>query len=72
MFLERFFTNLEIVDSALDEGATVDGIVEVTNVDGPDGDANDGDELGELLAELVELLGKASSPARSRPLNRES
>lgn len=32
------------------------GVVEVADVDGPDGDADDGDYFGELLAELVELL----------------
>ena len=36
----------------------MDWVVEVADVDGPDGNANDGDELGELLAELVQLLGQ--------------
>ena len=31
-------------------------VVEVPNVDGPDRNANDGDHLGQLLAELVQLL----------------
>ena len=34
------------------------GIVEVSDVDGPDGDADDRDNLGELLSELVEFLLK--------------
>jgi len=34
----------------------VDGVVEVADVDGPDGDADDGDDLGQLLGELVQLL----------------
>lgn len=32
------------------------GIVEVANVDGPDGNANDGDDLGQLFAEFVQFL----------------
>ena len=48
--------DLEVVDGALDPGATVGWVVEVANVDGPDGDADDGDDFGQLLAELVELL----------------
>ena len=32
------------------------GVVEVTDVDGPDGDADEGDDLGQLLTELVQLL----------------
>lgn len=36
------------------------GVVEVTNVDGPDSDADDGDDLGQLLTELVKLLLQGS------------
>jgi len=34
----------------------VSGVVEVTNVDSPDSDANEGDDLWELLSEFVKLL----------------
>ena len=47
---------LEVVDGSLDEGASVDGVVEVSDVDGPHGDADNRDELGQLLAELVKFL----------------
>ena len=33
----------------------MDGVVEVANVDGPDGNADQRDNLGQLLAELVQL-----------------
>lgn len=33
----------------------MDGVVEVADVDGPDGDADEGDNLGQLLAELVQF-----------------
>ena len=33
----------------------MDGVVEVANVDGPDSNADQGDNLGQLLAELVQL-----------------
>lgn len=33
----------------------MDGVVEVANVDSPDGNADQGDNLGQLLAELVQL-----------------
>ncbi len=36
------------------------GVVEVSDVDGPDSDADEGDDLGQLLTELVELLLKRS------------
>uniref|UniRef100_A0AAG5DA10 Uncharacterized protein n=1 Tax=Anopheles atroparvus TaxID=41427 RepID=A0AAG5DA10_ANOAO len=48
--------DLEVVDGTLDPRATVGGIVEVSDVDGPDGDANQRDDLGQLLTELVQLL----------------
>ncbi len=34
------------------------GVVEVTNVDSPDSDANKCDDLGQLLSELIKLLLK--------------
>lgn len=34
----------------------MDGVVEVADVDEPDGHADERDDLGELLAELVQLL----------------
>ena len=36
------------------------GVIEVSNVDCPDSDTDEGDDLGKLLAELVELLGEGS------------
>ena len=36
------------------------GVVEVADVDGPDGDANEGDDFGQLFPEFVELLLKGS------------
>ena len=57
---------LEIVDSALDEGAAVDGVVEVSDVDRPDSNADDGNELGKLLTEFVEFLSKGSLLGFSR------
>ena len=50
--------NLEVVDGALHPGSSVSGVVEVSDVDDPDGDADEGDDLGQLLTELVELLLK--------------
>lgn len=34
----------------------MDGVIEVTDVDDPHGDADEGDDLGQLLAKLVQLL----------------
>merc|ERR1719438_771705 len=48
--------DLEIVDGSLDPGSSVSGVVEMSNVDGPDGDADEGDDLGELFAKFIELL----------------
>ena len=48
--------DLEVVDGALDPGSAVGGVVEVSNVDRPDSHADDGDDLRQLLAELVKLL----------------
>lgn len=48
--------DLEVVDGSLDPGSTVSGVVEVSDVDGPDGDADDGDDLRQLFTELVQLL----------------
>lgn len=47
--------DLEVVDSTTDPGAAVHGVVEVADVDGPDSDADEGDDLGQLLAELIQL-----------------
>lgn len=47
--------DLEVVDGTTDPGATVDGVVEMADVDGPDSDADEGDNLGQLLAELVQF-----------------
>merc|ERR1719438_540928 len=48
--------DLEIVDGSLDPGSSVSGVVEMSNINGPDGDADEGDDLGQLLTEFVELL----------------
>jgi len=48
-------SNLEVVDAALDP-ATEDGIIELKEVHGPHQSADDEDDLGELIGELVELL----------------
>jgi hypothetical protein len=48
-------TYLEVVDRALDETA-VRRVVEVAEVDDPDKDANDGDNLGKLLAKVIDFL----------------
>lgn len=47
---------LKVIDGPFDPRATVDGVAEVSDVDDPDGHADQGDDLGELLAELVQLL----------------
>ena len=39
--------DLEVVDSSLDPGATVGGVVEVANVDRPHGNADQSDHLAE-------------------------
>merc|ERR1711887_214240 len=48
--------NLEVVDGSLDPGSTVGGVVEVANVDCPDGNADKGDHLGKLLCKVIKLL----------------
>lgn len=48
--------DLEIVDGSLDPRSTVGRVVEVSDVDGPDGNANDGDNLRELFTEFIEFL----------------
>ena len=53
--------DLEVVDGALDPGAAVGGVVEVSDVDGPDSNADESDDLGELLTELVKLLLEGGS-----------
>merc|ERR1712045_642618 len=50
--------DLEVVDGSLDPGSSVGGVIEVTDVDGPDSDTDEGDHLGQLLTEFVELLGE--------------
>ena len=39
--------DLEVVDGSTDPGPSVDGVVEVSDVDGPHGHADEGDDLGE-------------------------
>merc|ERR1711868_170383 len=53
-------SDLEVVDSSLDPGSSVSGIIEVTNVDGPDSNADESDHLGQLLTKLVQLLLQGS------------
>lgn len=49
-------SDFEIVDSPPDPGAAVDRVVEVSDVYDPHGNANQGDDFGKLLSELVQLL----------------
>lgn len=44
-------SNLEIVDSAAEPGASVDGIIEMANVDHPDSHTNEGDDLEDRQSE---------------------
>ena len=46
----------EVVDCSLNPRSSVSRVVEVSDVDGPDSDANEGDHLGQLLSEFVKLL----------------
>lgn len=48
--------DLEVIDRPSHPGAAVDGVTEVADIDDPDGHADEGDDLGELLAKLVQLL----------------
>ena len=48
--------NLDVVDCALHSGASVGGVVEVSDIDGPHSNADQGGHLGELLREDVKLL----------------
>lgn len=48
-------TDLEVVDGALGD-TSVTRIIEVANVDDPNEDADDSDDLGEEVAEIVYLL----------------
>ena len=48
--------DLEVVDGTADPGAAVHGVAEVADVDEPHGDADERDDLGQLLAKLVQLL----------------
>ena len=48
--------DLEVIDGALHPRAAVRGVVEVADVDGPDGHADHRDDLGQLLPELVQFL----------------
>ena len=52
--------NLEIVDGTLDPRSTVSRIVEVADINSPDGDTNDGDDLRQLFTEFVQFLLKRS------------
>jgi hypothetical protein len=50
----KSYSNLEVVDRTL-EGTLVSRIPEVANVDDPDENADDGDDLGECVTKVVEL-----------------
>lgn len=49
-------SNLKVIDGPSDPRAAVDGVSEVADVDDPHSHADQGDDLGELLAELIQLL----------------
>ncbi len=49
-------SDLEVVDSATDPGSTMDGVIEVADVDHPDSDADQRDNLRELLSKLIQFL----------------
>ena len=53
--LKRRTTRLEVVNRALDE-TSVARVGKVAEVDDPDEDADDGNDLGQLLAKVVDLL----------------
>lgn len=48
--------DLEVIDGTLDPGSTVSRVVEVADIDGPNGDANHRDNLRQLFTELVQFL----------------
>lgn len=48
--------DLEVVDGAAEPGAAVHGVAEVADVDEPNRNADERDDFGELLTELVQLL----------------
>ena len=48
-------THLEVVDSSLGR-SSVTGIREIANVDNPHEDADDSDNLGEQISEIIDLL----------------
>lgn len=48
--------NLEVVDSPAEPGAPMHRVIEVTNVDEPDGHTDEGDDLGQLFPKLIQLL----------------
>lgn len=50
------YSDLKVVDGTTDPGAPMHGVVEVANVDEPDSHADEGDDLGELLPKLIQLL----------------
>jgi hypothetical protein len=52
--------DLEVVDCTFDHGATVHWVVEVSDVDSPNENANDGDHFGQLFAKFVKFLGQWS------------
>ena len=51
--------NLEVIDSSLGP-STVTRIVEVAHIHEPDEDANDGNDFGEEVSEIVDLLLEGS------------
>lgn len=48
--------DLEVVNCTFDPRATMDGVSKVADVDDPHGHADQGDDLGQLLAKLIQLL----------------
>lgn len=49
-------SDLEVVDSTTNPGSTMDGVIEVTDVDHPDSNADQRDNLRELLTKLIQFL----------------
>lgn len=48
--------NLEVINGTTDPGSTMDRVVEVANVDHPDSNADQRDNLGELLTKFIQFL----------------
>lgn len=49
-------SDLKVVDSSTDPGSTMNRVIKVTNVDHPDSNTDERDNLGELLTKLIQFL----------------